>query len=123
MLTWYNRAAYDDGMPRDSSKDCQGNRCHLVSANCRRLRRAYGLTQRELAARAHLPPATVSSVESTAGPWRTSTLERLAEAFGVSPAEFWRPSALVEPEHHGDKHPPLWAGRRECHLRASDPWG
>ena len=89
---------------------------HVVSSNLRRLRQAYQLTQQQLAASAHVSARAIADIETTCGPWRTDTIERLADALGVSPAEFWRPLAQLP-----DCERPFWT-RHERLERDAQGW-
>jgi transcriptional regulator with XRE-family HTH domain len=53
----------------------------------KRLREARGLTQRELARRAGLNPATIGRLEDGNGDLTAPTAERLARALRVKPEE------------------------------------
>ena len=56
-----------------------------MDANLRRLRELRALSQRELAARAHLSLTTVNRIESRRCKPMPRTVRKLAEALGVTP--------------------------------------
>ena len=63
-----------------------------ISDRVRELRRARGLDQRELAARAGVSMQTVSNLETgRLRDLKVSTLSALARSLGVSPAELLSP--------------------------------
>jgi transcriptional regulator with XRE-family HTH domain len=59
----------------------------ILAGNVRRLRSARGMNQEELADAAVLSQAQVSSIESAKVNIRLDSLQRLATALGVRPAE------------------------------------
>jgi len=77
---------------------------HLAE-NLRRLRKAAGLTQQELAALAKLPRATVASIEQSQGSPRLDTVMAVADALRVGLDELVSPP----PEHRYYKVGPTQA--------------
>lgn len=67
-----------------SEMDTIGTVPGVKLADCRRLR--Y-LTQAQLAVKAGVSPATVSSIERGLHPPRMGVMRRLADALGVEPSE------------------------------------
>lgn len=63
----------------------------LLAANLRRLRRAAGLTQLQLAARAALRNDHISRIEHAKANPLLSTLDALADALGVQTVDLLRP--------------------------------
>jgi transcriptional regulator with XRE-family HTH domain len=66
-----------------------------ISDRVRELRRARGLDQRELAARAGVSMQTISNLETgRLRDLKVSTLSALARSLGVSPAELLSPASV-----------------------------
>src|SRR5437764_1132772 len=87
-------------------------------------REARALTQRELAARAGLTPATIGRLEVGKVAARPSTLSRLAHVLGVEPDELVGPaerngSARASARQAPQRHPAVeWLAGLEAELRA-----
>lgn len=63
----------------------------LVATNVRRLREAKGLSQSALARRSKLRPARLSLIEGAKHDPQCETLDRLAKALDVTPADLLEP--------------------------------
>lgn len=66
-----------------------------LGANLRRLREAAGLTQMELANRAHMDMSEISKLEHGKRDPQLSTVVRLAEALGLTAVDLIRGVGLV----------------------------
>ncbi len=62
----------------------------IVARNLRRLRQRAGLSQEELADRAEINRNYVGMIERSENAASVDMLEKLAEALGAKPAEFFR---------------------------------
>ena len=71
---------------------------HYLGTALRRLRRERGLTQRALGELAGVSRVTVAVLETgSRATADAATVERLARALGVSPAEFFAPQETARP--------------------------
>lgn len=66
----------------------RGIRSEIVNSNLNRLRELRALSQRELAALAHLSVTTVNRIEMGKRKPMPKTVRKLAQALGVTPEEF-----------------------------------
>jgi transcriptional regulator with XRE-family HTH domain len=70
----------------------------VIATNVRRLRNARKWTQEALAEKAHLSSRYVGAIERANVSARVSIIGRIADAFGVEPAELLKRS---RPKAHG----------------------
>ncbi|MBZ0266171.1 helix-turn-helix domain-containing protein [bacterium] len=75
------------------------SRSTVVGEALRKARKLQNLTQEELAKRSGIDRATISQIENNREEPRLDTIERLAEALRISPAELWL-SASSENKRH-----------------------
>ncbi len=93
-IPWDFARFYCDPKYAEKVRQGQGRERRALAQNVKRLRSQRGWTQRELARRSRVSRITISRIENENEPApRVETLERLAEAFGVSLAELFRDSA------------------------------
>ena len=88
--------AEDGGLRRSFAANAEKRGLALAA---RALRRASGLTQRQLAARARLSQSHVSKIESATGPMPSlTTLRRYAAACGAQVTIGFEPVEAAEPQ-------------------------